>query len=107
MTGNIVVLTFLAVATGLQIARWARLDLSPDLEIWVSWRKVYRTLVFLEWYVTLAFRIAQRMLTQAGKSWLSATIGYQYDLSESEIEVGSQILAAVFECRQNLAVYQE
>lgn len=97
MTGNFAVLNFLAVATGLQIARWARLDLSPDLESWVSWRKVYRTLVFLEWYVALEFRIAQIMLTQVGKSWLSATMGYQYDLSESEIEVSSKILGMVSE----------
>lgn len=67
MIRDIIVLNF-AVATGLQIARWARLDLSPDLEIWVSWRKVYRTLVFLEWYVDFACRVAQPMLTQAAKA---------------------------------------
>lgn len=32
------------------------------------------------------------------QSWLSSTLGYQYDLSESEIEVGDHIRVLVFEC---------
>jgi hypothetical protein len=82
-----VLLSMHYLATGLQIARWARLDLSPELDGWVSWRKVYRTLVFLEWYGTPALQEGQKDADVNVPSWLAASLGYQFDLSESEIEV--------------------
>lgn len=36
-------------ASGLRIARWARLHEQVSSHNWVPWRKVYRTLLFMEW----------------------------------------------------------
>ncbi|KAJ4535828.1 hypothetical protein HRR86_001966 [Exophiala dermatitidis] len=56
----------LSIASGIQIARWARLHrqvTSHDLHLW---RRVYRTLVFME-------------------CWLASSLGYQFDLTEEEL----------------------
>ncbi|KAH0841477.1 hypothetical protein FOPE_06678 [Fonsecaea pedrosoi] len=60
----------LSIASGLRLARWARLQ-QQDILPWVAYRKVYRSLVFME-------------------CWLASTLGYQPDLSHDEAELASQ-----------------
>ncbi|EXJ92151.1 hypothetical protein A1O3_00701 [Capronia epimyces CBS 606.96] len=58
----------LSIASGLQIARWARLHQQVTSHDWHLWGRVYRTLVFME-------------------CWLSASLGYQWDLNEEELKI--------------------
>ncbi|OQV10927.1 hypothetical protein CLAIMM_14847 [Cladophialophora immunda] len=60
----------LLIASGLRLARWARLQ-QQDVLPWVAYRKVYRSLVFME-------------------CWLASSLGYQPDLNNDEAEFTRQ-----------------
>ncbi|OAG38717.1 hypothetical protein AYO21_07070 [Fonsecaea monophora] len=66
----------LSIASGLRLARWARLQ-QQDILPWVAYRKVYRSLVFME-------------------CWLASTLGYQPDLSHEEAEKPEKMRANTF-----------
>ncbi|EXJ93934.1 hypothetical protein A1O1_02327 [Capronia coronata CBS 617.96] len=57
----------LSIASGLQIARWVRLHRQVASDDWQLWRRVYRTLVFME-------------------CWLSSSLGYRWNLSDEEVK---------------------
>ncbi|OAL18219.1 hypothetical protein AYO22_10797 [Fonsecaea multimorphosa] len=60
----------LSIASGLRLARWARLQQQDILPL-VAYRKVYRSLVFME-------------------CWLASSLGYQPDLINDEAEFTRQ-----------------
>ncbi|OAP61896.1 hypothetical protein AYL99_04099 [Fonsecaea erecta] len=71
----------LSIASGLRLARWARQRQQDNLP-WVTYRKVYRSLIFME-------------------CWLASSLGYQPDLNSEEAEFTRQDIIEVQPATEN------
>ncbi|OCT52784.1 hypothetical protein CLCR_09732 [Cladophialophora carrionii] len=77
-----------SLAMGLSIARQARLNGQMPTDLWVPYRKVYRSFVFMEWYAKpehIALAVDADL-----DSWLSSSLGYQPGITDEEIKFTSQ-----------------